>query len=76
MKVMKWSRDHKDIYIYLPEDEVWLKIKCIMGDKSLHCTAPQTLPRGTKFDYSIRDTFDLTVAADDAIALYEQQKGD
>lgn len=55
MKAMKWSRSHTDIYTYHKPKRVWIKVSCQM-QKSMHCTAPRTLPRGTKFSYNVNPT--------------------
>ena len=51
-KVIKWSSDHRDYYIYLPAIEKWLKVKCTLpGDRI--CTSKTALPRGSQeFDYN------------------------
>lgn len=49
LKAMKWSPSHRDIYSF--DGEEWLKVQC---NCSMNCTAPDRLPRGTKFDYNVK----------------------
>lgn len=55
-KAMKWSNSHTDKYIF--EDGKWVKVACTLNDgkAGMNCTAPETLPRGTKFNYNCRLT--------------------
>ena len=65
MKVMKWSETHRDTYVYSHKLRRWIKARC-----SLHgmgCTAPATLPRGTKFSYNAKSTPILEYYADLAL---------
>lgn len=48
-KAMKWSNNHRDIYVF--QDGQWVKILCNL--QGMDCTAPDTLPRGTEFDYNV-----------------------
>ena len=48
-KVKSWSNSHKDLYVF--DRKNWNKALCMMSDFR-QCTAPETLKRGTKFNYS------------------------
>lgn len=51
-KVMRWSQDHRDHYVFDHDNDCWQKVVCRLGANWDRCTAPSTLPRGTKFDYN------------------------
>jgi len=50
-KVVRHSKDHKDVYVYDREKGVWRFVSCRLGGNWDRCTASHAdLPRGTKFD--------------------------
>jgi len=54
-KAMRWGSKHTDKYVYNKEAREWVKVACsISSIPELRCTAPMTLPRGTKFNYNCR----------------------
>jgi hypothetical protein len=62
MKAMHWGRGHTDIYTYRPSQKLWIKVQCRLKDEGMNCTAPYTLPRGTKFSYNVKVTNKLRLA--------------
>jgi len=53
-KRINWSTNHKDAYVFSPATNVWVRVGCVVGpDPGMTCTAPDTLPRGTRFDGTV-----------------------
>lgn len=74
MRAVRWSPGHRDIYIYYDDDDVWIKIACQMYNKSKRCTTPDVLSRGQCPGTAIRDTYQLAIKAEQAIAKYKHRK--
>ncbi len=49
-KAMKWSKEHRDVYLYCSSLGIWRRVRCELSAGYDRCTAPAVMPRGTKFD--------------------------
>ncbi len=58
IKTMKWSHNHSDKYVFHKKTQLWRKVACkIKQDTSgIHCGAPESLPRETKFEHNSKLT--------------------
>lgn len=49
--VIKWSRTHRDIYVYAQDEKVWVKAYCDLPEGFDRCLSGRILGRGAKFTY-------------------------
>ena len=47
--VVVHDKNHTDYYTFDHKRQEWVKAKCILGGNWDRCTAPSSLPKGTKF---------------------------
>jgi hypothetical protein len=73
MKVIRYDREHRDIYAYSSPERLWVKIACSLRGAMI-CTAPWTLPRGSRFNYNIKETAALADSAANVLAVRDAQR--